>query len=74
MKCSRCSPPSLAGLTAALVKPRHMRDFVRGTGQLAKPGAIDARVLAGLADLVRLPVHPLAHAEARALDALVARR
>jgi transposase len=40
-----------AGLRAAVVNPRQVRDFARATGRLAKTDAIDARVLAHLPKL-----------------------
>lgn len=36
----------LAGLSVAIVNPRHVREFARAKGRLAKTDAIDARVLA----------------------------
>jgi transposase len=36
----------LAGVPVAVVNPRHVRDFARGLGQLAKTDRIDARMLA----------------------------
>ncbi|MBL0890799.1 MAG: transposase [Gemmatimonadaceae bacterium] len=65
---------SLAGLPVSVVNPRQVRDFAKGTGQLAKTDAIDAHVLAHFAELMQPPVRPLADAETRALEALVARR
>ena len=42
-----------AGLPVVVVNPRHVRDFARATGQLAKTDALDARALAHFAEAVR---------------------
>ena len=39
----------LAGLSVAIVNPRHVREFARARGKLAKTDAIDARLLADFA-------------------------
>lgn len=63
-----------AGLPVVVVNPRQVRDFARGTGQLAKTDAIDAGILAWYADAIRpAPRTPLDD-ETRALRALVQRR
>src|SRR5438067_2376959 len=41
-----------AGLTVVVVNPRQARDFARATGQLAQTDAVDARVLAHVADVI----------------------
>jgi transposase len=69
-----------AGLAVALINPRQARDFAKAMGYLAKTDAIDARVLAQLAQVIA--VHPnrerfvkvLADAEQQRLQALVLRR
>lgn len=69
-----------AGLAVALINPRQARDFAKAMGHLAKTDAIDARVLAQLAQVIA--VHPnrerfvkvLADAEQQRLQALVLRR
>ena len=69
-----------AGLAVALINPRQARDFAKAMGHLAKTDAIDARVLAQLAQV--LATHPererfvkvLADAEQQRLQALVLRR
>src|SRR5919108_884132 len=38
-----------AGVPVAVVNPRQVRDFAKGTGKLAKTDALDARVLAPFA-------------------------
>jgi transposase len=69
-----------AGLAVAVINPRQARDFAKAMGYLAKTDAIDARVLAQLAQV--LAAHPererfvkvLAQAEQQRLQALVLRR
>jgi transposase len=63
-----------AGIPAAVVNPRQVRDFAKATGRLAKSDALDAAVLAHFAEAVRPPVRPLPPAELRALEALLGRR
>jgi transposase len=63
-----------AGLPVAVVNPRQVRDFAKATGQLAKTDALDARVLAHFAEVVRPTPRTLPDAEAQALSALLARR
>ena len=59
---------------APAVNPRHVRDFARATGRLAKTDAIDAQVLAHFAELIQPHTRPLPDAQSRELMALVARR
>ena len=69
-----------AGLAVAVINPRQARDFAKAMGYLAKTDAIDARMLAQLAQV--LAAHPerarfvkvLADAEQQRLQALVLRR
>lgn len=61
-------------LPVAVVNPRHVRDFAKATGKLAKTDAIDARVLAHFATAVRPEVRQIKDDETRELAALVARR
>ena len=69
-----------AGLTVTVINPRQARDFAKAMGYLAKTDAIDARVLAQLAQVIAAHpqrerfVKPLASAERQQLQALVARR
>jgi transposase len=63
-----------AGLPVAVVNPRQVRDFAKGTGKLAKTDALDAAVLAHFAEAVRPAARPLPDAAARHLSALLARR
>jgi transposase len=48
-----------AGLPAVVVNARQVRDFARGTGQLAKTDRIDAGVLAHFGEVVVTQVRPL---------------
>jgi transposase len=48
-----------AGLPAVVVNARQVRDFAKGTGQLAKTDAIDAGVLAHFGEVVATVVRPL---------------
>ena len=65
---------SLKGLPVSLVNPKRARDFAGALGRLAKTDELDAGVLAEFAERVRPPVRPLADADTRELQALVARR
>ena len=65
---------STASLPVVVVNPRQVRDFARATGTLAKTDALDAAVLAHLAEAVRLPVRSLRDAEPQSLNSLVTRR
>jgi transposase len=64
----------VAGLPAAVVNPRQVRDFARALGRLAKTDALDADTLALFAERVRPAPRPLPAADAAALDALLGRR
>ena len=48
-----------AGLPAVVVNARQVRDFAKGTGQLAKTDTIDAAILAHFAEVVATVVRPL---------------
>jgi transposase len=63
-----------AGLAVAVVNPRHVRDFARSTGQLAKTDRLDAVAIARFAQAVRPVPRPLADPEQQALVELVGRR
>lgn len=52
-----------AGLPAVVVNARQVRDFAKGTGQLAKTDAIDAAILAHFGEVVATVVRPLPPAE-----------
>jgi transposase len=64
----------VASLPVAVVNPRHVRDFARATGRLAKTDRLDAQALAHFGQAVRPTPRPLPDAEAQALAALVERR
>ena len=49
----------VAGLPAVIVNARQVRDFAKGTGQLAKTDAIDAGILAHFGEVVATVVRPL---------------
>lgn len=57
-----------------VANPRHVRDFAKATGQLAKTARIDAEILALFAERVRPAVREIPDAGAQELDALLARR
>ena len=61
-------------LAIAVVNPRHVRDFARAAGKLAKTDALDAQVLAHFAEAMRPACRPLPDAASQELRALVARR
>ena len=63
-----------AQLSIAVVNPRHVRDFARAAGKLAKTDALDAQVLAHFAEAMRPASRPLPDASTQELGALVARR
>ncbi len=63
-----------AGLPLVVANPRHVRDFARATGQLAKTDQIDAAILALFAERVRPTPRPLPSEAAQLLDALLTRR
>lgn len=64
----------LGGLAVSVVNPKRVRDFAGALGRVAKTDTLDAGVLAEFAERLRPPTRPLADAEARKLQALVARR
>lgn len=57
-----------------VVNPRQVRDFAKALGIIAKSDAIDARVLARFAELVRPRVVDKTHEKQGELDQLVTRR
>jgi transposase len=63
-----------AGVPVVVANPRQVRDFARGTGQLAKTDRIDAGILALFAERVRPTPRPLGDAASQLLDALLTRR
>jgi transposase len=65
---------TLAGIPVAIVNPRHVRDFAKALGRLAKTDQLDATVLAAFAQRVHPPARPLPDELTTDLRALVARR
>lgn len=63
-----------AQLPVAVVNPRQVRDFARSQGILAKTDRLDATVIAHFGEVSGVVGQPLVSAEARELEALVARR
>lgn len=63
-----------AALPVAVVNPKHVRDFAKATGKLAKTDRIDAQSLAHFAQAVRPTPRPMPDAQTQALQALLARR
>ena len=62
------------GLSVAVVNPRHVRDFAKATGRLAKTDAVDAAVLAEFARAIRPKARPIKDADTRELGDLITRR
>lgn len=62
------------GLPVVVVNARHVRNFAKATGLLAKTDKIDARTIARFAEAVKPEVRPLKDEEAQRLNALLARR
>lgn len=63
-----------AGLPAALVNPRRVREFARSIGQLAKTDKIDACLLARFGEATNPPPTTLPSPQVQALSALMTRR
>ena len=63
-----------AGLRCAVVNPRHVRDFAKAMGLLAKTDAIDARVLAEFAQRIKPPVRALPSAQCQLAAEMLGRR
>jgi transposase len=63
-----------AGLPAAVVNAKRVRDFARATGQIAKTDKLDAKVLAHFAAAVRPAVRSLRTEQEEQLTALMTRR
>ncbi len=63
-----------AGLPVVVVNPRHVRDFAKATGQLAKTDRLDAAVLARFAAQVQPAQRPVLDTTTHALRELLARR
>lgn len=63
-----------AQIPVVVVNPRHVRDFAKATGTLAKTDARDAQTLAHFAAVIQPAVRPLPDEHTQALAALVTRR
>jgi transposase len=63
-----------AGLPAVVVNARQVRDFAKGTGQLAKTDALDAGILAYFGEVVATVVRPLPDKESLEFRDLCDRR
>jgi transposase len=63
-----------AGLPVAVVNPRHVRDFAKALGRLAKTDRIDAQVLALFGARVRPQPRPLPDEATQELEAVLTRR
>ena len=63
-----------AGLPVVVVNPRHVRDFARATGRLAKTDRIDAEILARFARDIRPAIREAVDPKLREIKDLVARR
>jgi transposase len=65
---------AVAKLPVAVMNPRQIRDFAKATGQLAKTDALDAGVIAHVAEAVRPTPRPLPDEMTQQIDALLQRR
>ena len=63
-----------AGLPAAMVNPRQIRNFAKARGKLAKTDKIDAKIIADFGATLQPPVREVISENQRVLKALVARR
>src|SRR4029434_6429013 len=63
-----------ADISVVMANPRHVRDFAKSTGQLAKTDRIDAAVLAHYAEAIRPKPRPLPDELSLELKALTVRR
>ena len=62
------------GLPVAVANPRHIRDFARATGKLAKTDALDAQVIAHFAAAIKPTPRPLPDEQAQEFSAMLSRR
>lgn len=62
-----------ASLPVVVVNPRHVRDFARSKGQLAKTDQIDAHVLASFAARIEPAIRPIPSEEQQELKELLTR-
>ena len=62
------------GLPVVIINPRHVHDFARATGVLAKTDSIDAKLLALFGLRIKPEVRPLPEKPAREMASLLTRR
>ena len=62
------------GFAIGFANPRQARDLAKGLGELTKTDAVDARILARIAQLQCLTVRPITSQETRDMNDLVTRR
>jgi len=74
LESAAVSALAVADIPLAIVNPRHVRDFARSTGKLAKTDKLDAQMLARFADGVRPEPRPLPDETQQRLEALLVRR
>ena len=67
-------PLKVSGVPIAVVNPRTVRDFAKATGKLAKTDALDAKVLARFAAVIKPEPRPIPDEELQELGAILARR
>ena len=63
-----------AGLPVVVANPRHVRDFARATGKLAKTDVLDAQVMARFAAAIKPTPRPLPDDQAQEFADVLARR
>lgn len=65
---------ALSKRPVAVMNPRHIRDCAKATGELAKTDALEAGVIAHVAEAVRPTPRPLPDETTQQIDALLQRR
>ena len=63
-----------AGVPVVVVNPRHVRDFAKAAGKLAKTDTLDAQILARFAEVMRPELRPLPDEQTQTLAAILTRR
>jgi len=74
LESAAVSALAVAEIPLVIVNPRHVRDFARSTGKLAKTDKLDAQMLARFADAIRPEPRPLPDEGHQRLEALLVRR
>ena len=64
----------IANIPVAVANPRHVRDFAKATGRLAKTDTIDAQVIAHFAEAVKPQSQPITDEQSRKLKEVLARK